>query len=203
MTDVLRADASRIDDLRPLWMALREHRVMHKLLLGTAGALVAAVVAAPAAVHGAPVTADSRITQNGIGSLRIGMTLAQAQRRSGQRIDYQRFDAASDACGIGRLVPTSLGVTMLTTDLRIAVLDVDEPGIATRAGIEVGDTAAALRRAYGSRLRSQPSKYDPRSRDYEVRFGQRKLVFYADGQGRIGQIAGGRRPEIDYVEGCS
>jgi hypothetical protein len=175
---------------------------MHKLL-PAALAVVALGAAVPAVATAAPVTAQSRITQNGIGSARIGMTVAQAQRRTGQTIDYQSFDASNDDCGSARLLPTPLGVTMLTTNLRIAVLYVAEPGIATRAGIEVGDRPRDLRAAYGSRLSSQPSKYEPKARDYEVRFGNRKLVFYVDAKRRITQIAGGRQPEIDFVEGCA
>jgi hypothetical protein len=176
---------------------------MKKLLVTVAAAAVTGALV-PAAASAAPITANSRITQNGLGSMRLNMTIPQAQRRTGQRIDYQSFDPSDDVCGIGRLKPTSLGVTFLSTRGRIRVINVAEPGISTRAGIEVGDRARALRRAYGSRLHSQPSKYDPKSRDYWVTFGpRRKLVFYADGKRVIRQIAGGRTPEVDYVEGCS
>ncbi|MBX5442876.1 MAG: hypothetical protein IRZ32_15290 [Solirubrobacteraceae bacterium] len=177
---------------------------MHLRLPAAAAAVLAAAgLAGPAAAGAAPVTTSSHITQNGIGPLRIGMTIDQAQRRTGQAIDYQRFDAASDACGIGRLLPASLGVTMLTTDRRIAVLSVSRPGISTRRGIEVGDTVRDLRRAYGARLRSRVNRYDPRRRDHVLRLGDRAMIFWADRRGVIGQIDGGRRPEIDYVEGCA
>lgn len=179
---------------------------MHTRLHGWSAAacvLAAACLAAPAVAAAAPVTKSSRITQNGIGSLRIGMTIDDAQRRTGQTIDYQRFDPASDACGIGRLMPTSLGVTMQTTDRRIAVLSVSEPGISTRRGIEVGDSVRDLRRAYGSRLRSRVNKYDPKARDYILRFGNRKMIFWTDPKRVVRQIDGGRKPEIDYVEGCA
>lgn len=175
---------------------------MPKLLVAAAAAATT-VALVPAAASAAPITTSSRITQNGLGSMRLNMTIAQAQQRTGQRIDYQSFDPRNDVCGMGRLFPLSLGVTILATDGRIRVINVAEPGISTRAGIEVGDRARALRRAYGSRLRSQPNKYDPKARDYEVRFGHRKLVFYADAKRVIRQIAGGRQPEVDYVEGCS
>ncbi|UGS36403.1 hypothetical protein [Capillimicrobium parvum] len=176
---------------------------MHKLLVTVAAAAATAALI-PAAASAAPITPKSRITQNGLGSMRLNMTIAQAQNRTGQRIDYQSFDPNDDVCGIGSLAPQSLGVTVLATNGRIRVINVAEAGISTRAGIEVGDRARDLRRAYGSRLRSQPSKYDPKSRDYWVTFGpRRKLVFYADGKRVIRQIAGGRTPEVDYVEGCS
>ena len=179
---------------------------MHLRLHGrtaVVAALAAACLAGPALAHAAPVTTTSRITQHGIGPLRIGMTLDQAQKRTGQTIEHQRFDPASDACGIGRLLPADLGVMMTTTDRRIAVLSVSERGIATRRGIRVGDTARDLRRAYGSRLRSRVNKYDPRARDFVLRFGNRKMIFWTDAKRVIRQIDGGRKPEIDYVEGCA
>lgn len=175
---------------------------MHKLLVTVAAAATTAALV-PAAASAAPITSNSRITQNGLGSMRVNMTLANAQRRTGQRIDYQSFDPQNDTCGIGRLFPLNLGVTVLATNGRIRVINVAEPGISTRAGIEVGDRPPDLRRAYGSRLHSQPSKYDPKARDYWVNFGRRKLVFYVDPQRKINQIAAGRKPEVDYVEGCS
>jgi hypothetical protein len=175
---------------------------MHKLLGGAAAGLVLAL--APAVAGAAPVTSNSRITQNGLGSIRLGMTVTQAQTRTGQRIENNLFTPGDDACGIAQLFPQSLGVNMQTTRSRIWVINVSRRGIATRSGIQVGDRVPALRRAYGSRLRSEPNKYTPKARDYWVSFaGNRKIKFYANPRGRIGQISSGRKPEVDFVEGCS
>ena len=175
---------------------------MHKLLAGATAGLVVAVTL-PAAASAAPVTQQSRITQSGLGSMRLGMTVDQAQRRTGQRIQNTLFTPGDNACGIAQLFPQSLGVNMQTTNLRITVINVSSPGISTRSGIEVGDRVPALRRAYGSRLRSEPNKYTPKARDYWVRFGNRKLKFYGNPRGVITQISSGRLPEVDFVEGCS
>jgi hypothetical protein len=176
---------------------------MHKLLGGGAAAgLVLAL--APAVAGAAPVTSHSRITQNGLGSIRLGMTVTQAQTRTGQRIENNLFTPGDDTCGIAQLFPQSLGVNMQTTHTRIWVINVSSRGISTRSGIQVGDRVPALRRAYGSRLRSEPNKYTPKARDYWVSFPHnRKIKFYANPRGRIGQISSGRKPEIDFVEGCS
>lgn len=176
---------------------------MHKLLAGATAGLALAAAALPAAASAAPVTQQSRITQNGLGSIRLGMTVDQAQRRTGQRIQNNLFTPGDNACGIAQLLPQSLGVNMQTTNLRITVINVSEAGISTRSGIEVGDRVPALRRAYGSRLRSEPNKYTPKARDYSVGFGNRKLKFYANPRGAITQISSGRLPEVDFVEGCS
>lgn len=128
------------------------------------------------------------------------MPLAQARRRTGQRITHQRFDPGSD-CGYARLLPRPLGVSMLTADERIAVISPGNRQLATREGVRVGDTIADLRAAYGSRLRVRPNLYQPRWRDHFVRNGRRKPKLYVNGRGRVGQIAAGRMPEVDSVEG--
>jgi hypothetical protein len=177
---------------------------MHKLLGGAAAGLLIAALGLPTAASAAPVTNHSRLTQNGLGSMRLGMTVNQAQRRTGQQIQNNLFTPGDTSCGIAQLFPESLGVNMQTTNLRIWVINVTQPGITTRAGIQLGDTAQDLRRAYRSRLRSHPNKYTPKARDYWVAFPRnRKLVFYANPQGQITQISSGRKPEIDFVEGCS
>lgn len=177
---------------------------MHKLLGGAAAGLLIAALGLPAAASAAPVTNHSSLTQNGLGSMRLGMTVNQAQRRTGQQIQNNLFTPGDTSCGIAQLFPESLGVNMQTTNLRIWVINVTQPGITTRAGIQLGDTVQDLRRAYRSRLRSQPNKYTPKARDYWVAFPRnRKLVFYANPQKQITQISTGRQPEIDFVEGCS
>jgi len=178
---------------------------MHKLL-GAAAAGLALTIAGllPAVASATPVSSTSRITQNGLGSIRLGMTVDQAQRRTGQRIQNNLFTPGDDACGIAQLSPQSLGVTMQTTNSRIWVINVSGPGISTRSGISVGDTIVALRRAYGSKLRSGPNKYTPGIRDYWVTFpNNRKIKFYTSAKRTITQISSGRKPEVDFVEGCS
>lgn len=176
---------------------------MHTLLRAGVVVAVALAIALPAAAAAAPVTSHSRITQRGLGSIRLGMTVEQARRRTGQRIQHSLFTPGDTSCGIAQLFPRGLGVDLQTTNLHVWVINVSSRGIATRAGVRVGDRVAALRRAYGSRLRSEPNKYTPKARDYWVGFGRRKLKFSANPEGVIREISSGRKPEVDFVEGCA
>lgn len=81
-------------------------------------------------------------------------------------------------------------------------MTVTRRGIATPSGVRVGDSVARLRRAYPGRLVRVENFYEPRKFNYEYREGNRKLVFYTDNV-RVRQITTGRRPEVDYVEGCA
>ena len=105
-------------------------------------------------------------------------------------------------CGSGTLVPRRLGVFVLGTNFRVASVTVTKRGIATPSGIRVGDRVARLQRTYRGRLVRVKSFYQPQKANYEYRDGNRKLVFATDNV-RVRQITTGRRPEVDYVEGCA
>lgn len=151
-----------------------------------------------------PVTTTSRISLSGVGGIGIGERVSVVERRLGQDIDY-RQDAVGrpgSRCGTGTLIPRALGVFVLGTGFRIASVTVTERGIATPSGIRVGDSVARLRRAYPGRLVRVRNFYEPRKSNFEYRDGNRKLVF-ATNNIRVRQITTGRRPEVDYVEGCA
>ncbi len=160
--------------------------------------MLVAVSAAPA---GAALTSRSRITTAGVGPIRIGMTAAQARRAAGRSIHVFSGEV-SPGCQSAQLSPRRYGVSLLLTDGRIRRIYVDRRGIATRSGVRVGDDVARLRRAYGSRLVVVRAPYSRTGRIYELRFGARKLTFLTE-RGRILDISTGRKPEIDYVEGCA
>ena len=56
--------------------------------------------------------------------------------------------------------------------------------------------------AYGGRVRREPHAYT--NGEYlKVARGNRKLVFAISPNGKVIEISTGRRPEIDYLEGCA
>lgn len=173
------------------------------VLLGAAG--LAPLLVLPATASAAtPVTTASRISLSGVGGIGIGERVSVVERRLGQDIDYHHGEVGGPGsrCGTGTLIPRALGVFVLGTGYRIASVTVTERGIATPSGVRVGDSVARLRRAYPGRLVRVRSFYEPRKANYEYRDGNRKLIF-ATNNVRVRQITTGRRPEVDYVEGCA
>ena len=87
---------------------------------------------------------------------------------------------------------------------RIVRVDVDQPGIATETGVEVGDGEADALARY-PQAEIQPHKYGDAGDHYLV-------VPSADGasaliletwDGKVSYIRAGKLPEAGYVEGCS
>lgn len=164
------------------------------------GLLVAVLVVLGASAADAALGTRSRITTAGVGPLRIWMTVDQARRATGRRITVSSPNAG---CRFGQLYPRRLGVSLLLTRGRIARIYVGRRGIATRSGVRVRDSTARLRRIYGKRLVVRSGPYSRRDRLYELRFGNRKVTFFSLRDRVVDVISTGRKPEIDYIEGCA
>lgn len=153
----------------------------------------------------ADVSSAWRLSPDGLGPLRIGATVADVTNRIDRGFaptTLEGDEPAPGQCFSGEIGSRRRGVAVLGTGFRVAVIFVSRRGIATAGGVRVGDSLAVLRRAYGHRLVPERNAYDPDEVDYDVRQGNRKLRFFLR-EGRISGMTAGRRPEVDYIEGCA
>jgi hypothetical protein len=103
-------------------------------------------------VFEAALTPQSRLRADGVGPIRIGMTLAEAKQAAGTPLTSVALE------GCVELVPTdpSIGVGLWSHDGR--TLDVISAGVpsalATRAGIRAGSTVEAVEQAYPTVVRN-------------------------------------------------
>jgi hypothetical protein len=162
-------------------------------------AVAVSVLTAVGVVGTAHAALSSRavITTSGVGPIRIGMTVAQAERRLGHELAVERFNPP---CGTATL-SNRLRTYALFTGPRIAYISVRSPRIRTSRGVRVGDTISRLLARYPGRLAEVPNFYTHEPQ-YEYAAGRRKLMFFTHG-GRIDEIFTGRKPEVNYVEGCA
>ena len=128
------------------------------------------------------------------------MTEKQAERAWGREIELERIVEGSN-CRQGRMGPA----VVLVTNGRVAVVETAKRSrIRTPSGIRVGDTRATLKRVYRGRLHSRPAPLSVGYTIYEVRDGNRELQFLVrNGGRRVLTMSVGRRPEVDYSEGCA
>jgi len=84
--------------------------------------------------------------------------------------------------------------------------DVDSAGIRTAEGAGVGDTEARVLALYGPRARVTPHPYDgPEGHYVTVSVPgdtTRLLIFETDGR-VVTSFRAGRRPAVEYIEGCA
>lgn len=147
----------------------------------------------------AKLTLKSRITTAGVGPIKIGMTIPQARLASGRNITVR--SEVHPGCGHDTVHPLRYGISTLTRHGRIAVLYINKRSLATRSGVRVGDSVAKLRRVYGNQLKARRNIYG--TRIYEIRDGNREVQFSTYNGRLIHQIATGRKPEVDWPEGCA
>ena len=87
---------------------------------------------------------------------------------------------------------------------RIARVDVDSAGIATAAGARIGDSEARIERLYAGRVRTTPHKYEEGGRYLTVDAADDSsfAIVFETSKGRVTRYRAGRRPAVEYVEGC-
>ena len=145
----------------------------------------------------ARIDTSSRISTNGLGALKIGMTVTEAERAVGHQLNMSYLN--SRECGTANVSPR-LNVSILATYDVVARIYTSHRKLRTTRGIHKGSTIAEIKEAYpGARKRKHFYTGKPQ---YEFRSPGRRIVMETDGE-QVTAISTGRYPEINYVEGCA
>jgi hypothetical protein len=175
---------------------------------------VAAVLAllAACAQHHQPVPTSKTpeapsawtISAAGYGPVGIGMTPAEASAALGRQLLALNAETEESCSYVFPGGDVDASFAFMTAYGRIARVDVDQPGIATDAGAEVGDSEAAALALYPT-AEVQPHKYgDPQDHYLVIAApdGAHALILET-WDGKVSYIRAGKLPEAEYVEGCS
>ncbi len=173
-----------------------------------------AEIPAPVVETPAPVM-DAALTSEGWGPLKIGMPAAEVIIAVGDQRDPDAAGIPGDCLEFQpKNAPEFLWVMIEAGKLtRVTIADMSM--LKTDKGLGLGDTAEAVKTAYGTAAIASPHKYQDKPAEYITVWtgGRRKeayvqeeaargLVYEIDGTGKVGAIhAGG--PSIQYVEGCA
>jgi hypothetical protein len=147
---------------------------------------------------------DLALSEEGLGQLQIGMTLAEAVNMGlvNERPDMKSAcDFVFPAVGAG--IP--FGVNVMVVKGKIARIDVDTGTVTTEDGVKIGDTEDKVKSVYGDELQVQPHKYIEGGHYMTVKGDSasagKAIVFETDGK-RVTMFRAGRVPEVQWVEGC-
>jgi len=170
----------------------------------TALALAGCLLAVLPAAANARVTARSKLSTAGLGTIKVGMTKAQAERAGGIRLVYQ--GPAMHGCRYIRPRNRYIRASFMLIRGRIVRTDVWRRGIRTVSGVRVGDSEASVRRRFAGRLRITPHAYT-NGRYLEFiprdRVDRNRRVIFETTNGRVSAMRAGRLPEVRYIEGCA
>jgi hypothetical protein len=144
---------------------------------------------------------DSAVTEHGIGPLRAGMPFADAKQALGGAL-IAPADTAGCHYATWRGGPR--GVRVMIDEGRVARVDVDSAGVATASGARVGDTEERVASLYPGRVRVMPHKYEEGGHYLTVNAADDSsfAIVFETSKGRVTRYRAGRRPAVEYVEGC-
>lgn len=173
--------------------------------------------AATGTADGAADTTEPVLSAEGWGPLRIGMTLDQVSEAVGPDANPEAIGGPEpEFCDQFRPERAPEGMLVMIEEGVLTRITVTENGaIETDAGLSVGDSAEAVRAAYGERLQAEPHKYLERPAEYLTMWtvggagdepyiedpAARGIRYETDLEQRVERIHVGG-PSIQYVEGC-
>jgi len=169
------------------------------------GVIVIAVIALASPLFAA---GDRVLTIDGLRPVRIGMTVAAAQRALHAKLvalQGPREDACWYAARAGGVDP---GIAYMVERGRITRIDVWVPrqgkpsAVTSRSGIGIGTAEDEITRRHGADA-FEPHPIAPHGRWALLEHSDKGGVRVSITEGRVTGLWAGRRPALDYSEGCS
>lgn len=161
----------------------------------------------PNVAHGSPSWV---VRPDSFGRVPLGVPLAQAAAALGDSItvDFSTFEGCAETTPASFPAGTSV---MVLKDSGQATpylerVDVDTTGVLTAEGAGVGDSESRVLELYRGRVRVEPHKYSGPEGHYLVVTRSTDtlflIIFETDGK-RVERYRAGRRPAVEFVEGCA
>jgi hypothetical protein len=166
----------------------------------------ASAPAAPAAPE-TPAPDANALTAEGYGPLRIGMTRAEVVAALGDDSNPGAVGGAEpETCDEWRPARAPEGLRVMILDGALGRITLSAPStLKTDRGFGIGDTATAIKLAYGTAALSQPHKWatgGPVGDAYVENPAARGVRYEINAEGKVQMIHVGG-PAIQLVEGCS
>lgn len=147
---------------------------------------------------------------DGMGPLRVGMTFDQARTALGGELamdpDSPIREEGPDRCDYPRSGRLPAGVLVMVEGQRVVRVEVDSGTMATAEGARIGDAEARIQQLYPGRVTVEPHKYTDGHylvvRPAAASDTTNLLVFETDGR-VVERFRAGRKPQVQWVEGCS
>jgi hypothetical protein len=176
-------------------------------------ALIAFALSVPVAHAGEPhrITGATPLRLDGVGPIRIGMRLREAERASGMKFtdprDYKATDDAK-ACAYVTLRHGPKDLSFMVLNGVIARMDVlTDATNRTMEGVGIGTRERDIRKIYrGAKIQVAPSHYEGEEGGHELTVaqpGRRNLrYFFATDRKKVVGMRIGQKTAVEYVEGC-
>lgn len=153
------------------------------------------------------LTADSKLDLTGLGPIRIGMTVAEAEEVSG--VTLVSSTRQDKSCRYYEPEDGPGGISFMAVDDRIIRIDVwSESDVNTLSGARIGSTEADLNALYPGQIEVTPNPftqgkyltYVPEAGSGDALY---RLVFETNSRGKVTQFRTGQFPAVTWPKGCA
>ncbi|MEZ2231955.1 hypothetical protein [Microcoleus sp.] len=177
------------------------------LLIGTIVIFVVWVTSVNAQVQ---LTERSKLALNGIGPIRVGMTVDEASQSAGVRLVKTQSGGEEYGCFYFKPQVEPKAISLMVTKGRIARVDINNERITTIKGAKIGDTEEQIFSLYPGQIQATPHPYvsrPPRNGKYltfvpkDAADKNYRIIFETSGN-RVTRFRSGQLPEVEYIEGC-
>ena len=179
------------------------------LLIGTAVIFLILVTSVSAQ---AKLTERSKLAINGIGPIRVGMTVDEASQSAGIRLIRIGSGGLDEyQCSYVQPKGEPKGISFMVTKGRIARVDITSKRITTISGARIGDNENRILSLYPGQIKATPHPYvsrPPENGKYltlvpkDAADKNYRIVFETS-KNRVDRFRSGKLPEVEYIEGCS
>jgi hypothetical protein len=158
----------------------------------------------------ARLTEQSKVTLYGIGSVRAGMTIKEAEKAASVRFVQIPSGGEEYKCFYFKPSGGFSGVSFMVTKGRIARVDIENPRITTIGGAKIGDSEQRIKSLYLGQIQVTKHPYEGSSPDngHYLIFTPRESkdrsyrIIFETNKNRVTRYRAGQLPEVDYIEGC-
>lgn len=181
------------------------------LLIGT---IVIVVILITSVNAQAQLTERSKLAIDGIGPIRLGMTVDEASRSAGIRLvrndDGYRDKKSERFCAYFEPKGYPKGIHFMLTNRRIARVDISNKRVTTIKGAKIGDSQERIFALDPGQITSTPHPYGrpPANKKYLIFVPKNtadknyRMIFDML-DNRVIYFRSGKIPEINYSEGCA
>lgn len=151
------------------------------------------------------------LTVAGLGAVRLGMSVTEAQQALGAAL-APMTPGAEAACWMTRRADGRAPEVFYTVENdKITRIDINTAASAgtpsdvkTEDGIGIGAAEADVLKTYGKAAGVTPNKYDEHGHDLVVESaGAKSALLFQTSDGKVTTFRAGLHPSVDTVEGCS
>lgn len=186
-------------------MYLRHHLLRFQLWIILVGLL--SISGAGTALAQTRLSHRSRVQTNGIGAVRVGMTVAGAAQAAGMPLIQTGYYPVNAECYYVAPEENTMDIRFMVTDGTIARVDIGRDSeIVTLSGAGIGDSEDRILSLFPGQIEVRPHPYVqghylefvPRDR-----VDQNYRVIFETHDGKVNAYRAGQLPEVNYIEGCS